>query len=302
MYRVFQCAEDLRALVMRAGPAPLVRIARLVPGVNASAYVLAQTLDRVVQTDLRLPTVYAADVEACLLLAATHPEKDETAFQTATALLLADHIQNGQVQEDLSAHWNTFQDAYRQANAPVRAAIMQGFLLCHQMGRFRLDYPPEGEDLLTWPQREIERKLLDAAQAMTHAELAEEIRAGRRTGITRQLELLLEALTRVGGASRLPEAITHVSPDEADEPAYLTRLSLACCRALKEDAMAADLAKHWGQGADHILAQSFPAAAHLLAGFRHLFESRQDWNPYPGLDEKERQRRQKAIPWWLDPA
>ena len=302
MYRVYQCVEDLRALVLRGGPAPLVRIARQGPGVNASAFLLAQILDEIVRTDMRIPGQHARDVEACLLLATLHPQKDPIGFETASALLLADRVRQGSGVGDLEDVWQRSSSFVLSAEAPVRAALVQGFDLACDLGFVDLPQPFTVQAKQTRDAGDVSRSLLDAAQALAHAELSEMVRAGVESEMLRHMQHLLENLTRLGGAEQLSQDVVNISSTEQERPDYLPRLALACWKAQSDAAVATAMARHWAESADMILSHPYPATASILSGFRRLFETQPDWDPYADMSQDDRLASQTAIPWWLDPA
>lgn len=89
------------------------------------------------------------DAYSSILLAAAMPDEDFGAFIGATAILLADRLQQGHSTDDLYWNWGTFQDHYRLANPPERAALMNGYRLAADAGLVKLGDPPRAEDCLT---------------------------------------------------------------------------------------------------------------------------------------------------------
>lgn len=77
-----------------------------------------------------------------LLLAAAMPDEDFNSFVVSTAILLADRLQGGAGHDDLFWNYDAFRDHYLLADAPVRAALMNGFRVGHQTGRCVLPEEP----------------------------------------------------------------------------------------------------------------------------------------------------------------
>ena len=90
-----------------------------------------------------------------LLLAAALPDEDFNGFIAATALLLADRLQAVGRDDDL--HWNfeAFHDHYLLADAPVRAAVMNGFRLVHETGKTTLARDPDTTTCLTRQKQDV---------------------------------------------------------------------------------------------------------------------------------------------------
>ena len=97
-----------------------------------------------------------------LLLAATLPDDDVAAFSTATAVLLADRLQRGRGDDDLYWHWDAFRPHYRLLEAPIRAALFQGYAHAHRAGLVTLDTLPGPADLVTRAPMDV-RALLEGA-------------------------------------------------------------------------------------------------------------------------------------------
>lgn len=103
----------------------------------------------------RIDTEDHRDVYSSILLAAAMPDDDFASFIGATALLLADRLQNAGGADDLYWNWDAFREHYRLADPPVRAALMNGFRLAADIGRVSLAHPPEDADCLTFQHGDV---------------------------------------------------------------------------------------------------------------------------------------------------
>ncbi len=92
-------------------------------------------------------------------LAAAMPDEDFNSFIAATAILLADRLQDGAGEDDLYWNYDAFKDHYRLADAPIRAALMNGFRFGQTTGRVKLPEAPPLEACLT-------RQRADAVQLL----------------------------------------------------------------------------------------------------------------------------------------
>ena len=84
-----------------------------------------------------------------LLLTAALPDDDFNAFVTATAILVVNRLSGGRGDDDLFWNWDAFQEHYRLAEPPVRAALMNGFRVMDRTGLVTLDGGPTEEDCLS---------------------------------------------------------------------------------------------------------------------------------------------------------
>ena len=133
VFRTRQAVHDLREVVH------LNRNA--VKRIGASGADSAM-IEAIVQNGARIPE-NKSRAYSSILLAAAMPDEDFNGFIASTAILLADRLQNGGGEDDLFWNYEAFRDHYGLADAPVRAAIMNGFRVAHQSGRCMLPAEPD---------------------------------------------------------------------------------------------------------------------------------------------------------------
>ena len=90
-----------------------------------------------------------------LLLSAAMPEEDYPAFITATLILLTDRLRSGGGSDDLYWNWEAFQDHFRLADPPVRAALMNGFRLAVTLEKINLGPDLKASDCLTRTREDV---------------------------------------------------------------------------------------------------------------------------------------------------
>lgn len=158
-FRSLQAIHDLRRVAGKASDRTLGRMAAGLG--NAFS---AEDLTSLVRNDGCCLSAAAAEAaHHALILCATLPDDDFDAFRAATAILLADRLQDGGGTDDLFWHWDAFQEHYRMLPPPDRAAIFHGFLRANADGRVSLYDPPSGEDLVTEPRESVAARLGDLA-------------------------------------------------------------------------------------------------------------------------------------------
>ena len=228
-FRTLQAVRDLRLLAALAPREARVRIAAGIPEgrmtpVDALAALASVSEGRHVDQDVR------REILSALRLAAALPKDDFPAFLTATMVLLADALEDGEGGEDVHWYWQTFRGHYRVAAAVERAAIVQAI---RRIGLLRAT-----SDLL--PETAPDRATAPAAA----------------------LRPLIERLCPRGLAP----------PNETEVPG----IALLLFEALGSPAAAAAAAGLWSEHAESLVATAPPE---LLAGFRHLYETRDGWAP-----------------------
>ncbi|MEM9575723.1 MAG: hypothetical protein AAF999_01780 [Pseudomonadota bacterium] len=240
------------------------------------------------------------DVEALhaeLMMLASMPDQDHASFMTATIILLSDRLQNGAGEDDLFWNWDAFQERYREAPSPVRAAVMNGFRCAHLLGRVRLDRLPDRADLRTYDEEDLIRLLLIIARSMTDetrnlvcALAPRETRKVHRRALDNCLKSSC-ILSEFGGWFPC-EVVDQVSLDSS-HPAYAACTALMILDAIATQDAAGKMAHRYKEQADDYNLLSPEFRVPLLAGLRHLHEMGDDWEPY--ADWPAEKRIDKAI-------
>ena len=114
----------------------------------------AAVLDAIVQNGGIFPDEKPRCYASILLSAAT-PDEDFNGFIASTALLLSDRLQGGSGRDDLFWNYEAFKDHYLLADAPVRAALMNGFRTGRQTGRCMLSEEPPSAACFTRPAQDV---------------------------------------------------------------------------------------------------------------------------------------------------
>lgn len=274
-----QTVADLIAVARAAPEGVFGRMAELVPtGATAQAFV-----DLAGAQGGRLPPDQAERLHPNLLLAATLPSEDFEGFVVASALLLADRLQSGAGTDDLFHHWDTLEERYRETSAPVRAALLRGFALCHALGQVALEGPPAGTDLVTEPRAAALAALAALATSMTEAELENVARADRGKDIEQHRGSLLDRLRAL--PNRPPDPwfaaeVVELSSHIPGTPGFAPCTALLLIDAIHTGDTRGAAAYRWmsiGAGYD---ALPEPDRATIHGGYRHLAESAPAWDPY----------------------
>ncbi|MEM9975458.1 MAG: hypothetical protein AAF771_14865 [Pseudomonadota bacterium] len=162
-FATHQAIADLVAVARMARPEVVHRVAAGAPdGVGPNTL---ETLLR--HRGCRMSNAEERALSRSLVLAAALPNDDPERFFFATAVLLADRLQHGGVDDDLYWHWDAFRGEYGAAPAPMRAAIMQGYYRAEKNARVRLDGSPTVAERATLPAETVADALRNASPADT---------------------------------------------------------------------------------------------------------------------------------------
>lgn len=239
----------------------------------------------------------AKALHAELMMVASMPDQDHPSFVTATMVLLSDRLQYGAGEDDLFWNWDAFQERFREAPSPVRAALMNGFRCAHGLGLVKLDHLPNAKDLRTYDEEDLVRLLKIIARSMTddiRASVCALAPAEIRDVHRRALDNCLKSscvLNEFGGWFPC-EVIEQVSLD-AEHAGYAACTALMILDAIITKDAAGKMAYRYEVQADDYNLLPTELRVPLLAGIRHLHEMETDWEPY--AEWPADQRVDKAI-------
>lgn len=243
----------------------------------------------------------AALLHGDLLLVAATPNQGFESFVTATAILLADRLQGGAGQDDLYWNFDAFQDHYREASSPLRAALMNGFRAAHGIRKVKLSAPPRGHDLHTYDGDDLLRLLRRIARSMTPevrdaicAKAPEETREVHRAALENCLKTSC-VLSEFGNWFPC-EVVSPVALDTG-HPAYAACLALVLINAISTRDLGGRMAFCWEEQATHILSLPPELRVPIVAGVRHLHEMGFDWQPYSGLQPDILREKAVVVPF-----
>ncbi|MGC3938092.1 hypothetical protein ACOTTU_09790 [Roseobacter sp. EG26] len=260
------------------------------------------TLRRIIfEQNCELSSRDAKDIHADLLLIAALPDKGFDAFLTATALLLADRLQNGAGEDDLFWNWDAFQEHYRKAPSPIRAALMNGFRWAHSTRRVNLDQIPEGRDLLTYDGDDLIRIMKVIARAMS-PEIRDlvclagpkETRDVHRTALENCLKGSC-ILSEYGGW--FPGEVVELVSLDPDHAGHAGCTALILLDSIITRDAKGRMAFRWEEQAERYVRMKSDVRTAILAGVRHLYEMTVEWKPYSGWAPDQLSQKAVVVPF-----
>ena len=155
-FRKRQVIADLVTVARQATVSTLSRMADNAPPAERNG--MAAYLTAAIAAGGRISGPSETAIRETAMLTASLPDLDYDAFAAATALVLADGLQDGG-DDTMFWHWDAFQAHYALAPRPVRAAILQGYLAGAESGRFRVEPLPPRSVSTSEPEVHVTRDL-----------------------------------------------------------------------------------------------------------------------------------------------
>ncbi|WP_227269091.1 hypothetical protein [Roseobacter weihaiensis] len=246
----------------------------------------------------------AEDAEAMhaeLMMVASMPDQDHASFMTATIVLLSDRLQGGAGDDDLFWNWDAFQERFREAPSPIRAALMNGFRGAHALELVKLDQPPQGTDLRTYDEDDLLRLLKIIARSMTEdmrdmvcALAEEETQPVHRKALDNCLKSSC-ILSEFGGWFPC-QVVDEVSLDP-EHPCYAACTALMILDAIATKDAAGKMARRYEAQADDYNLLPTEQRVPLLAGLRNLHEMDAGWEPYADWPADKRLDKAIVVPF-----
>ena len=236
-----------------------------------------------------------------LMMIASMPDQNHPDFMTATILLLSDRLQYGAGEDDLVWNWRAFQERFREAPSPVRAALMNGFRCAHEMKLVELDRPPTGRDFGTYDEEDLIRLLKIIARRMT-----EDVRdklcflapAETRIVHRKALENCLKSscvLSEFGGW--FPGEVVEMASLDTEHPAYSACTALLLIDAIVTGDAKGRMAWRYEELAEEYFAMQQEVRVPLVAALRHLHEMEAEWQPYSSWAPEVRLNKAIVMPF-----
>lgn len=263
---------------------------------------LKPVLRRVIfDQECKMTETDAKALHAELMMVASMPDQDHPSFMTATIILLSDRLQHGAGKDDLFWNWDAFQERFREAPSPVRAALMNGFRCAHSMQRVKLDTLPSGRDLRTYDEDDLVRLLRIIARSMTDdirdevCKLApEEIRDVHRKALDNCLKSTC-VLSDFGGW--FPSEVVERASMDPGHLAYAACTALILLDAISTGDRRGHMAFRYQELAEEYFRLEPEVRMPTVAGLRHLHEMEADWEPYSGWSQDMRFEKAIVMPF-----
>ncbi|MEX0282767.1 MAG: hypothetical protein AB3N13_16420 [Arenibacterium sp.] len=222
-------------------------------------------------------------------------------FQAATALLLTDVLQNGEG-EAVEALYAPTRRHLDTMPAQVRAALMQGFRLAHDLRYMQIDPLPAVNEMTTFPRDVVTAELMRAIGAMTLEEMQAVAQSDYGIDEARHLAALKMVVNSDSGLfpSDDPTHPADVVKWNANNPravGFMPCLSLVCVNTLHHGDRKGELAFLWSQLGPYLVHKPADEVQPVLNGIRHVFETDPDWSPYPSWNDLLIRGQGTALPW-----
>ena len=216
-----------------------------------------------------------------LALAATEPDHP-SAFTTATAVLLADLLQNGLGPDRLDWHFDMFADSYRALPDAARAAIFNGYWAARVYGHMGI-LPPElpitAEDRITRPAETILPNLKALAKRLTPDERESVSKSDYGCDVEEHLAALnlvidqQDCLFAEEGQRWYPSEVIELVAHVADTPGFVGCTAILLVNALTHGDGMGWFDYRWENLGNAYKGLPEGARDPILAGLRFLYES-----------------------------
>ncbi|WP_372573212.1 hypothetical protein [Ruegeria jejuensis] len=222
-------------------------------------------------------------------------------FLGATCVLLLDRFENSERGSDFEWEWDAFATRYQRADAPTRAAIMNGLDQGRKYSLVSDKVRPSIPDCTTKPVHDVVRPLLQLAKSLTEEEREWIANADYGEDVKTHLRALNELLETGDciyppGETWFPAEVVELVSHGDENPGFVGCTALVLINAIADNDCRANADFRWKS---HRISYSSLAPSQRCAiqgGFRHLYEVIRDWNPYSDQSAPERLPTDSFLP------
>ncbi|WP_149866477.1 hypothetical protein [Tropicimonas marinistellae] len=277
---------DLRATVERNCPATIRGIARQFPPTDRVRGADHHAIARVIEDQGgRLETSADLALYDAIRMSACQPDTDRAAFSGATAILLADLLQDGLGRDDLADYWAALQPAYSALPPHDRAAILQGYLTAADLGRVRCPTLPHVQSQVALTSGEARAPLLACARREMPALqrlLEDRIPNTSFTCAAAHLQqLVADEAEPLSGDSPIFAPLLYAA-SLATDPCWSAATAILLAEAIRTgDAEGWFAVTLWADHAANWFRSNDSDGRAIHAGLRYLYEADRAWVPIP---------------------
>lgn len=222
-------------------------------------------------------------------------------FLGATCILLLDRFENSKRGSDFEWEWDAFVTRYRSADAPTRAAIMNGLDQGRKHSLLSDGVRPSVSDCTTKPVHDVIRPLLQLAKSLTveerewiaHADYGEDVKKHLRA-----LNELLETNDCIypSGENWFPAEVVELVSHGSKNPGFVGCTAIMLINAIADNDFQANADFRWRAHRYSYGSLAPIQRSAIQDGFRHIYEVLRDWNPYSDQFAPERLPTDSFLP------
>lgn len=206
-------------------------------------------------------------------------------FLSATCILLLDRLENSERGGDFEWEWDAFATRYRSADAPTRAAIMNGLDQGRKHCLISDGVRPSVSDCTTKPVGEVIRPLLQLAKSLTKEEREWIAQADYGEDARRHLRALNELLETndsvyPSGENWFPAEVVELVSHGNKNPGFAGCTAIVLINAIADNDSQANADFRWKSHRHSYSSLALPQLRAIHDGFRHIYEVVRDWDPY----------------------
>lgn len=206
-------------------------------------------------------------------------------FLGATCILLLDRFENSERGSDFEWEWDAFAARYRSADAPTRAAIMNGLDQGRKDSLISDVVRPSLSDCTTEPVLEVIHPLFQLAKSLTEEERKWIAQADYGENVKRHLSALNELLETDNciyptGEAWFPAEVVELVSHDSRNPGFVGCTAITLINAIADNDSQGNADFRWRSHRYSYGALAPTQRGAFQDGFRHLYEVLRDWDPY----------------------
>jgi len=231
------------------------------------------------------------------------PHSDQDGFTLAVILLLADSLNANIGFGVFNQSWEKLADKIRSLPTHRRSAIMNGFRLLFERSNHFGNNPVSEVDRTSTPAKDILPPLLRIAQRASQQELDQIALANYGLDAKAHREAITKVIWDQAGImnedqSWEPSEVIELTGHTASNCGFVTCTALLLMNEINR--LTGDFGTdfRWAANATNYIRLPIDARRPILAGFRLIYETDLNWDPYMEISESKLETDGIAIPYF----
>ena len=232
---------------------------------------------------------------------ATSPETSAEIRGRAAALLIADSLIEARSEDMLTYLWEVYREELEGLPAPLRAALMNGFKQLHQLNLAKIEPTVSPLYCLSHTLEAVCAPLCAMAKAADGESLLDVSYGDYERDVKKHLAALKHVIHSQDcvfeeGQTWHPHEVVSLATFSPEYPEAQWCLAILLVDSIMGSALDQSIDYRWEKFAHKYM--RFPAVnkRYIMAGFRHIYEQDEEWEPYATWSDRQFARDGLVIP------
>ncbi len=231
----------------------------------------------------------------------TSPDTSAVLRGQAAALLIADSLIEARPEDMLTFLWEMYREELEGLPAPLRAALMNGFKQLHQLNLAKIDPVVNPRYCLSQTPEAVCAPLCAMAKAVDEEALRDVSYGDYEKDVKKHFTALKKVIQKqncvfADDQTWHPHEVVSLAAYSPEYPEAQWCLAILLVDTIMGAAVEQSFDYRWESHARNYVRFPLSAKRHITAGFRHICEQYECWEPYATWSDRQFARDGLVIP------